>query len=214
MDTYQQISIPLLLITILGLGLTYVVKPGKESWKHPLRAIVYVFTLAFIEQKLSFAGAIRKLIYMLALLSFIILAITGFYPTLVKGEHISGYLLMIHATFAPILAICLAILAVMWAGNSRFKSVDWPWFSRLVERVTLTRTNDKSDTEKSLLAQKTGFWLIIFLALPLILSMVLSMLPYFGTNWQELFLFIHRYTALIFAIAVLIHTHIIIRAQM
>ena len=203
-----------MLITILGIGLTYIVRPDKESWKHPMRAIVRVFTLALIEQKLSFAVVIRKLVYMLALLSFIILAITGFYPTLVKGEHISGYLLMIHATFAPILAICLAVLAVMWAGNSRFKSADWPWFSRLVERATLTRTNDNSAAQKSMLFQKTGFWLIIFLALPLILSMALSMLPYFGTHWQELLLFIHRWTALIFAVAVLIHTHIIIRAQL
>lgn len=214
METYQQISIPVLLITIIGIAMTYVVKPGKGSGKHPLHAIVHVFTLAFIEQKLSFAGAIRKLVYMLALLSFIILAITGFYPTLVKGEHISGYLLMIHATFAPILAICLAVLAVMWAGNSKFKGSDWPWLSRLIEKVTLTKTNKNSASEKSGLGQKTGFWLIIVLALPLILSMVLSMLPYFGTHWQELFLFIHRYTALIFAIVVLIHTHIIIRAKM
>ena len=214
METYQQISIPLLLITIIGIALTYVVRPGKESWKHPLHAAVHIFTLAFIEQKLSFAGAIRKLVYMLALLSFIILAITGFYPTLVKGEHISGYLLMIHATFAPILAICLAVLAVMWAGNSKFKSSDWLWFSRLLEKITLTKANENSTAEKSMLVQKTGFWLTIVLALPLILSMVLSMLPYFGTYWQELFLFIHRYTALIFTIAVIIHTHIIIRAQM
>ena len=120
---------------------------------------------------------------------------------------------MIHATFAPVLAVCLAVLAVMWAGKCRFNNKDWPWLSRLIEKAALIKTeNDTTDNNTGLL-QKIGFWLIIFLSLPLILSMVLSMLPYFGTHWQEIFLFIHRYTALVFAIVVLIHSHIIIRAQ-
>ncbi len=130
METYQQISVTALLITILGIILTYMINPDVEGWKHPIRSIFRVFTLGFIEQKLSFAGAIRKLVYILAFLSFIILAITGFYPTLIKGEHISGYLIMIHATFAPVLAVCMAVLAVMWAGKSRFNNKDWPWFTQ------------------------------------------------------------------------------------
>jgi cytochrome b subunit of formate dehydrogenase len=214
METYQQISVSVLLITILGIILTYMIKPDVESWKHPVRSVFRVLTLAFIEQKHSFAGAIRKLVYLFALFSFIILAITGFYPTLIKGEHISGWLIMIHATFAPVLAVCLAVIAVMWAGKCRLNNKDWPWFSRLVEQATLVRTqNDEADNNKGLL-QKIGFWLIVLLSLPLILSITLSMLPYFGTDWQEIFLFIHRYTALVFAIVVLIHTHLIIRAQL
>ena len=213
METYQYISITALLITIIGIGLNYIIRPDIECLKHPVRTMFRVLTLPFIEQKLSFAGVIRKLVYMLALLSFFILAVTGFYPTLVKGEHISGYLIMIHATFAPVLAVCLAVLAVMWAGKCRFNSKDWPWFSNLVEKATLIKTENNASDINAGLWQKTGFWLIIFLALPLILSMVLSMLPYFGTHWQEIFLFIHRYTALVFAIVVLIHTHIIIRTQ-
>ena len=213
MDTYQKISITAFLIAILGIGMSYIIRPDIECFKHPVRTMFRIFTLPFLEQRLSFAGAIRKLVYLLALLSFFILAVTGFYPTLVKGEHISGYLIMIHATFAPVLAVCLAVLAVMWAGKCRFNNKDWPWFSRLLERATLVKLNEDMSDNNSCIWQKTGFWLIIFLALPLTLSMVLSMLPYFGTHWQELFIVIHRYTALVFAIVVLIHTHIIIRAQ-
>jgi cytochrome b subunit of formate dehydrogenase len=170
--------------------------------------------LVFLEQKLSFAGTIRKLVYLLALLSFVILAITGFYPTLVKGEHISGYLIMIHATFGPVLAICLAVLAVMWAGKSVFNIKDWPWLQRLIEQVTLNKTDENSSEVESCVWQKITFWLILFLSLPLIMSIILSMLPYFGTYWQELFIFIHRYTALVFSIVVLIHTHLIVIAQL
>jgi cytochrome b subunit of formate dehydrogenase len=211
-DMYQDISIYALLITIIFISLSYIIRP-MGFWKHPLRSIVHICTLPFIEQKLSFAGVIRKLVYMLALLSFIILAVTGFYPTLILGEHISGWLIIIHATFAPILAICLAVLAVMWSGRCRFTGKDWPWFQRFIERVTLVKINSEVSDNNSDTWQKIGFWLIILLALPLALSMVLSMLPYFGTYWQDLFLFIHRYTALVFAIVVLVHTHLIIRAQ-
>ena len=106
---YQKISIITFLITICGIGLSYIFFPGKKSQQSILNKIVHLCTLPFLEQKLSLAGALRKLVYLLALLSFVVLGITGFYPTLVLGEHISGYLVMIHATFAPILAICLAI---------------------------------------------------------------------------------------------------------
>ncbi|MBN2591173.1 MAG: hypothetical protein JXA96_15005 [Sedimentisphaerales bacterium] len=213
-DMYQKISIYAFLITVIGIGISYIIRPERECLKHPVRTLVHAFTLIFLDQKLSFAGAIRKLVYLLALFSFVVLGITGFYPTLVKGEHISGYLIMIHATFAPILAICLAALAVMWAGKCVFNTKDWPWLQRIIERLTLVKIDNNSSDIESSVWQKISFWLIVFLALPLIMSIILSMLPYFGTHWQEILIFIHRYTALVFAIVVLIHTHLIVIAQL
>lgn len=212
-DTYQKISIYAFLITIIGIVISHIIKPERQCLKHPVKSLVHICTLVFLDQKLSFAEAIRKLVYLLALFSFVVLGVTGFYPTLVKGEHISGYLIMIHATFAPVLAICIAALAVMWAGKSVFNTKDWPWLNKLIERVTLIQIKENPSDKKSSVWQKISFWLIIFLSLPLIMSVILSMLPYFGTHWQEVLIFIHRYTALIFAIVVLIHTHIIITAQ-
>jgi len=211
---YQTISIVAFLVTIGALTLNCIISPCKECWRHPLRKVVQLVTMLFIEQKLSPAGVLRKLVYLLALLCLIVLAITGFYPTLVLGEHISGYLVMVHATFAPVFAICLAVLAVMWAGNSRFTGSDWPWFQRFVKRVTLTKsTGEETPPEGSGLGQKISFWLIIFLVLPLALSSILGMFPIFGTHWQELLLGIHSYTALVFAIAVIVHIYLMIRCK-
>lgn len=177
-----------------------------------MRKLIQLFMLLLIEQKLSPVGVLRKLVYLLTLLCFVVLAVTGFYPTVVLGEHISGYLVMIHATFAPIFAICLAVLAVMWARNSRFTVGDWPWFQRFVQRVTLVKgPGEPERPESSGLGLKISFWLIIFLALPLALSIVLSMFPFFGTHWQELLLGIHRYTALLFSLAAIVHIYLIIR---
>jgi cytochrome b subunit of formate dehydrogenase len=165
------------------------------------------------KKKRSIMGILRILVYLLALLSFVILAITGFYPTLILGKHISGFLVMVHATFAPVLAVCLAVLAVMWARNCRFTGGDWPWFERIVQRVTLANSpGDEVPREGSGIGQKIAFWLVIFLALPLILSIILSMFPLFGIHWQEILLAMHRYTALVFTMVAVLHTYFIIRA--
>jgi len=197
---YQTISIIAFLITLAGIVLHRLVSPSHKKRKRKST------------KKLSPVGILRILVYLLALLCFVVLAVTGFYPTLVLGEHISGYLVMVHATFAPIFAVCLAVLAVMWAGRCRFVYSDWPWFERFVQRVTSVKSSSKEAPSKSSgPGQKLAFWLIIFLALPLILSIVLIMLPLFGTHCQELLLGTHRYTALVFALVVIVHTYLVIR---
>jgi cytochrome b561 len=78
-------------------------------------------------------------------------------------------------------------LALMWAENRRFNKNDWPYL------------------------QKICFWLIIILAIPLILSIVLSMFPLFGTKGQEFLLDTHRYCALLLALVAIVYTYLIIR---
>ena len=215
---FQTISIVAFIVTFAGIVLNCLVFPCpccKEYGFHPLKRLVHLMTLLFIEQKLSLISGLRKLVYLLALLCFVVLAITGFYPTLVLGGHISGYLVVVHATFAPVFAICLAVLAVMWACKCRFNRRDWPWFTALIKRVTLIEdSGEEVRCESPCLGQKLTFWLIIFLALPLTLSIVASMFPLFGTHWQEIPLEVHRYVALVFSIAVIVHTYLMVRVQM
>jgi len=168
---------------------------------------------SILKHKRSLVDYLRILVYLVAMFSFVVLALTGFYPVLVLGEHITGYLVMIHATFAPVFAGCLAVLAVMWARQCRFTSGDLPWFERLVRRVTLTEGTDAAHGRSTGLGQKITFWLIIFLALPLGLSILLSMFPLLGTHWQELLLILHRYTAYIFSIVVVVHTVLLLRMK-
>ncbi|MEE9370579.1 MAG: cytochrome b/b6 domain-containing protein [Sedimentisphaerales bacterium] len=176
-----------------------------------LKTLVHLFTLLFLKQRLNVVAVLRKLIYLLALLCFVILLITGFYPVLVHGEHLSGYLLMLHATFAPVFAGCLAVLAVMWAHNCRFNRGDWPWLQRIIHREI---ASDEAVAEKQGLVQKIYFWLIVVLALPVILSIVLSMFPLFGTKGQEFLLNMHRYSTLLLALVAIIHSYLIIRVKM
>jgi cytochrome b subunit of formate dehydrogenase len=171
--------------------------------------------LPFIKWRLSLLGIFKKLVYWVALLCFIVLAVTGFAQRLLLGEAISGYWLMLHATCAPVFAVCLALLALMWAPRCVFRWGDWPWLEGLIRRVIKLEADAAEPASVGFnLGQKVTFWLIIILALPLILSIVSSMFPFFGTHWQELLLDTHRYSALLLALAVIVHTYLMIRAQM
>lgn len=161
-------------------------------------------------KKCSLINVLRILVYLVALVCFVVLVITGFYPVLVQGEHLSGYLLMVHATFAPVFAGCLAVLALMWADNCRFDKGDWPWLQKLLHGEAAA----KPAGAKCRLGQKICFWLIVLLALPVILSIVLGMFPLFGTEGQEFLLNLHRYSTLLLAAAAILHTYLIIRTKM
>lgn len=211
---FQTISIVALLATFAAIAMHWILTPAGGP-RCPVTGGVHVFSLLLIEQKSSLLGALKKLCYLVAMVCFVVLAITGFYPVLVKGEHISGYLMMIHATFAPVFALCLAILAITWAGGHRFVASDCPWLMRLLRRCTRLRIPaDDRPWRCSLVVYKLAFWLILFLALPLILSIVVSMFHLLGTDWQHLTLALHRWTSLVFAIVVIIHTYLAIRLRM
>ena len=159
-------------------------------------------------------AVLRKLVYLVAVVCFLVLTITGFYPVLIKGEHISGYSMMVHATFAPVFAVCLAALAVMWAARCRFEDGDCP----LVKRLVLWLTGGKGPVEKpkcgcSVVRQKVLFWLLVVLALPLILSIVVSMFPLLGTHWQEVLLAVHRYVAGAFVVVGVLHMFMLLRSR-
>jgi len=211
---FQVLSILALAAVLVGIGAHWVLTPANGS-RCVLRGAVHAFSLLLIEQRSSLLGALKKLCYLVTAVCFVVLAITGFYPTLVKGEHISGFLMYIHATFAPIFALCMAILAVTWAGGHRFTAEDCPWMSRLLRRVTrLQVVADNRPWPCSLLLYKATFWLVMFLMLPLILSIVVSMFHILGTPWQHWTLALHRWTSLVFVLAVIIHTYLAIRIRM
>jgi len=209
---FAIVSIIAFLVVFGGICAHCIVSAAAKGCRcRPIKTLVHLFTLLFLEQKLNVIGILRKLLYLLALLCFLVLLITGFYPVLIRGEHLGGYLLMLHATFAPVFAACLAALAVMWADNCRFNKDDWPWLQRIIKRET---ASNKPDTETHTLIQRICFWLIVVLALPVILSAVLSMFPLFGTRGQEFLLDTHRYSALLLALIIIVHTYLIIQAKL
>jgi len=197
--------------------------------------------LLLLEQKLSLLGVFKKLVYLLALLCFCVLAVNGFFAAVVLGKSVSGYWIMLQTTAGGVFAVCVAILTVMWARRHRFNEGDWPGLQRILERITLAKrageeplnpvrnSARRPKLEKGRisngvnrsqadgvpgLGQKITFWLLVVLALPLILSMVSSMFTLFGTHWQELLLEVHRYSALLFVLVAIVHIYLVIRVRM
>ena len=211
---FQTIADIALVMTFLGVAAHWVLVPTGGP-RNVVQGGVHVFSLLLIEQRASLLGALKKLAYLVSLLCFLVLAITGFWPVLVHGEHISGYLMMIHATFAPVFALCLAILAVTWAGENRLTVEDCPWIQRLLRRTTRPRVPAQEKSAScAVLGYKVTFWALMFLALPLILSIVVSMFHILGTDWQYWAMAAHRWTALVFAIVAVLHTYLAIRVRL
>lgn len=220
---FRTISIICFLITIVGIAFHYLVYRLKshnlaEKKREPffiriLQKPIFFLALFLPEQRFSLLEILRKLVYLLAILCFVVLAVTGFYNRLIFDEPLSGYLLMLHATAAPVFAVCLAVLALMWADHCRFSGNDWPWLSHLICRLCQKSPEQNKPSEKSGIMQKICFWLIILLSLPLILSIVLSMFPLFGTSIQKLLFDFHRYSALLLAMVAIIHTYLMMLAQ-
>jgi len=175
-----------------------------------LRIPIYLLTLLLPEQKLSLIGKLRKLIYMLALFWLLVLVVNGFYPSLILGSSISGYWIMLQTTAGGVFAVCLAALAVMWAHNCRLDKNYWPWLTNLIRH----QPTNAAAPEKYELCQKVCFWLIVFLALPLILSITLSMFPLFGTDGQQFLLQLHRYSALLLVLVAVVYIYLMVRTQM
>ena len=216
---FRMISIIGFVVTFVGIAVCCIAFPCcKECGARPgqiLRRLVHLFTLLLLEQKLSLLGVFKKLVYLLALLCFCVLAVNGFFAALVLEKSISGYWIMLQTTAGGVFAVCVAILTVMWARRHRFNESDWPGLQHILERITLTKSAGEEPLNRSgRLGQKITFWLLVVLALPLILSMVSSMFPLFGTHWQKLLLELHRYSALLFVLAAIVHIYLVIRTRM
>ncbi len=187
---FRFISILGFLITFIWLALVFRKNMGLTTQWYLSQTNNMKDTLKNIK-KSSVQVIVKNLLFPLIIICFVILAVSGFFSVLILGKPISTYLLLLHVSIAPIFAICMAILSLIWTHKHSFNKADWQ-----------TICNLKSCEKKNqiVLWQKVSFWLIIFLTLPIILSILLSMYPLFGSGIQNSLLITHRYSSLLFMI--------------
>jgi len=202
---FRIVSIIGFIITFVGIGFHYVVL------RPPSGDLVRTKQRLRRQGILGILDILKKLVCLLTLLCFVVLAVNGFYPSLILGKPISGYWLMLQVTAGVVFACCLAVLTLMWAHHYRFNENDWQRLQHLLRRETASK---KLPSERFRLGQKIAFWLIVLLALPVILSIVLSMFTLFGTGAQEFLLQLHRYSVLLLALFAIVHTYLVILTGM
>ena len=209
---FETVSIIIFLAAIAVIMLHAVVCPcGPGPRWGPMdivRKKVHILSMLLLEQRLSLLGRLRKLALLLALLCFIVLFITGFAPSLLFGVRLSGYLLMIHVTFAGVFVVCVAFVVLTWAGYFAFDEDNLNW----LKRITCMSEQGMCDIiVNNTTGLKLCFWAVAILILPLAGSSVLSMLPIFGTHGQEMLFEIHRWSALAISVGVFGYIYLMVR---
>jgi cytochrome b subunit of formate dehydrogenase len=210
------------IFSILGIGVTLWwiyssqkmnsnLKEGLGVWikKHVYGTCQTLQNYKYLRSR-DFFLLIKKLTYLLTILCVLILAVTGFIPVILLGQHLSGVLLILHVSVAPVFAICMALIALFWAHQNQFLPKDWLWFKRLFNQ---SGNKKLALSEKSISGEKVGYWLLLLISLPLILSILLSMFKFFGTDGQAFLLKLHGYCALFFVLIAIVHTYLIILNQ-
>ncbi|MBN1765457.1 MAG: hypothetical protein JW860_09395 [Sedimentisphaerales bacterium] len=160
-----------------------------------ITAAVIVFHALFLRKPRTPASSaglsmrwdgLRKLCGVFMLLSFLALAVTGFYAGLIKHEPLTGYLLMFHVSVGPVFIVCLTMVALLSAARYCFSGC-------CCENVPEETSQDTGTGTGS----KLCFWLMMLTALPLALSIVLSMFNLFGTEGQRFLYDLHRCSSIV-----------------
>ncbi len=156
----------------------------------------------FSLKKNNYFDLLRQSFYGLVVVFFLVMAITGFAPILLFGDHPTGLLLIIHVTIAPFFVVALTTNIVLWAYSMRLNNNDYKYLIDI-----LGNNKKRRDTDKIRFWKKISFWLFAIFSLPAILSMIMVMFPFFSTDTQLFFLTIHRYSTLVLFI---LYSHYII----
>ena len=128
-------------------------------------------------------------VHALAGLGFLVAFGTSFVVEWITGE-IEGWAIFLHMFGAGIFLLGMVLVAFVWAGRCRFG----------VE-TGLT------------LGQKLVFWISMVLGLCIMFSMLLAMLPVFGTAGQHVLFEVHEYCGLLFLVVMIVHTVVSLAAK-
>jgi hypothetical protein len=147
---------------------------------------------------------IRRLSSVIVMALIALLALTGFIPVIIVGQHLTGTLLLVHITAAPLFAVALALASLLWAHRLRLEEQDLFLLSAMIARP---RTFAVSGAK---VLSKVLFWLILIVALPLMLSIILMLFPWFGTDASRLLLSGHGASAVALTVLAMLHTYVTI----
>ncbi|MCB0260682.1 MAG: hypothetical protein KDI38_20995 [Calditrichaeota bacterium] len=196
----QYTAIILIILTVVGLRWLWwregVGKRGdiRHFWQNLRREIATLRREGLGSDPLLWL----RLTYRLGLLSFALLALSGLLPLMITGGHLSGWLLLLHLLAAPVFALCLAVLAL--AGGYRLRLSADAWKTEKIGAESTRRPHPQT-------LMKLSAWAILLLGLPVIISIGLSMFPFYGTIGQNNLLLLHGFSGLLLTVVMAFHLY-------
>jgi hypothetical protein len=140
-----------------------------------------------------------KLIYLLALGSVAVLGVTSF-GAMMRFGVLEGWPLFTHMFGAGAFVTMLPLWALTWCGANRFGG--------------LPRSQQAQDaTPRFFWFSKLMYWIIIAGGLVVTMTMLLSMLPLYGTDGLQYLLDIHRWSGLVVVVAAMLHFYSVVRRR-
>ena len=129
------------------------------------------------------------LIYLGTIGCVAILALTSFVEVFRHGE-LGGWPLFLHMCGAGAFTAVLPLLVLSWAHLNQFQ---------------VGPSTGKTDPAKFYWVPKLMFWAIVASGLVVTMTMLISMLPIFGSDGQHVLLDLHRYSGLVVVLALVLH---------
>ena len=124
----------------------------------------------------------ERLIHAAFLIALAGMALSGIAP-LAFGERMHGWLLILHMTLAPLFSACIAALALLWTVQAR------------------PARSDPFEPARVSTGDAVTMWLVVAAGFVTILSAMLGMMSWFGSDAQEVLLNLHRVSAIVLTVA-------------
>jgi len=193
---FRIVSILIIILSIIWLF--FFLKKNKISITHAINSYFSSLKNSFTEIKSKRNNSsLKNFVYVITVLLFLLMFLSAFLNVLFWGNNLTGLLLLIHVSIAPFFSLFLALTIILFAQENSFNKND---FNKVMDQ------NNNSKNKLNLKGySKIVFWLITFFAIPIMVSIILSMFPLFGTEGQIILLNIHRYSTLIILILFIFH---------
>ena len=129
----------------------------------------------------------EKLLHLGILGAAVVMAFTGYIPSVFQDKEVLGFWGLVHVGTAPVFAASMALITVTWADRCR------------IDGDTVKSANEMHPARKLL------FWLAVLLASLLILTGIGRMNPLFGPEGQQRLLQLHQGFSLAFLLCIPTH---------
>ena len=152
----------------------------------------------------------ERLVHLLTMVSFLVLAATGAGASIGYEIRLTGWWWVVHVAAAPVFALSFTALVLTWAHDCRFARHDWDWAKQFGGYLRSGRAGHGIQVPAARFncGQKEFFWGVAVLALAVVVSGLLLAVPLFGERVQAALFLAHRYAAMLCVVFVIAHFYL------